>query len=1369
MVRAGGGGAVVVELRDLDDADESVQAVLQLDVRRVVVGRGGVDVLLVEELRLQREVDGPGPRDESVGVRGLGRVHRRHHAAGGVVEAGDVRLRLGGHAVGGGAGEEGQEGLPLLALAGVALEVLGHPLARHGVLVQRAELVARAVGEAHGVKRAGLPGDFALMRGDGVDDVRVGGVDEREAAVRGVVVVEAAEGVAGPILEGGGRELRGVAGLHDADEPPEGVVLEAGGVAVEVREANHHARAPVVAGAGDEVRTAVAHADGLLLDVGVEDGVVGVFLLVTGSGGGVERVADEGEVAEGVVLGARGVDGVARGEARVADGFRDGGEGGRERRAVHELLAAVHQAARAHLSERQAGEGPTIVVASRLGDELAGLVRDALDGGQADKPGVEVEGVGRVGEPFVIVGGAGGVLAVVPVENRVPEEVHVVLGVDEFLGAHRDERVRARQRAVGLDDFLPVRHREREAHVATVGGRGVDGEARLRRAESVHVAEAVRRAVDGLDAPGVRLAGERDGVAGGQAVGLRGIGAAHVGGEERDLGPEHLALERLLLVAGAALQLVNLAVVVVVHAVGHAGVEAEARDGAGRVDGDGVGAGVAVIAALDLLGERKATKLLLPVVVKAVVVKQLGDVFVRAGFAIEVHAEALGDFADDLRRERQARVPRHAGGAVGEIVFGGGLVFDGGAQADAVVNRGEQVRLRGAEEVHVINVVVAGGGIEVLPEKVRGAVAVDVGLLEHGLAANVNGRVLAAEFGREGVVAAIDPEGDEVVADGHHIGEAVAVDVAELHVLQRDGAEVHVARHHHAASPSAAALVRPEGDFQQRAELADAHEVEQAVAIHVGELHLLVRHFRTATRRLAELDAVRRRDVAHLRLAEKEQAPHFPAVGAVQVILEAVRRRAHEINQLVVVEVQRAHGGVAEIERREWALVGSLAAPRGFRVVVAEGLGEVRVEDEAVIRAAELLDKVNAPVAVEVGELNRVPAEPDVCRKGDEVGAGSERAIAEVVIDRVLAVERVGVEEVGQAVAVDVGDGEAGVAQRIRRRVHEASARRERAVHARVAEAQRREVGGLANGAVVELRDLAEQREELADIAGGHGFNRVVRIRRVAQGVAADQVALRADGNLPAAARRANLEAAEEAAEGIGANLVVKVDRMVVRAKEAVANLRAVEFAGRIRKGRVEILHAVAVDIGDGLDEPLEALREAGAAGLAHPRRRVGAEAVALAGLVMDFPALAEPPDAHEVRLVLHAERAIRQRHEFLAHEGERVRAAVGRNALLDLPLDGHRRPAPREAECAVAGAGVVAQHDLGLEAVHAGRDGDLDRVGGRAGVELRLEGVAQPFNRAGAAGQRNLVQADALLHVGRAARDGRDQRGEHYGGESRH
>jgi hypothetical protein len=66
-----------------------------------------------------------------------------------------------------------------------------------------------------------------------------------------------------------------------------------------------------------------------------------------------------------------------------------------------------------------------------------------------------------------------------------------------------------------------------------------------------------------------------------------------------------------------------------------------------------------------------------------------------------------------------------------------------------------------------------------------------------------------------------------------------------------------------------------------------------------------------------------------------------------------------------------------------------------------------------------------------------------------------------------------------------------------------------------------------------------------------------------------------------------------------------------------------------------------------------------------------------------------------------------------------------------------------------VARATVVAEYDLGLEAVHPGRRGNLDAVGGGAGVKLRLKGIAKALEGTGAAGEGDFGKTDAVFRGG--------------------
>ena len=94
---------------------------------------------------------------------------------------------------------------------------------------------------------------------------------------------------------------------------------------------------------------------------------------------------------------------------------------------------------------------------------------------------------------------------------------------------------------------------------------------------------------------------------------------------------------------------------------------------------------------------------------------------------------------------------------------------------------------------------------------------------------------------------------------------------------------------------------------------------------------------------------------------------------------------------------------------------------------------------------------------------------------------------------------------------------------------------------------------------------------------------------------------------------------------------------------------------------------------------------------------------------------------------------------------GSEVLAVEG-DALVGPPLDHGQGEAPAVTQDPIAGAAFVAEPERRLMTRGAGGKGQRDPIASRAGVQGRLEGLTQPFNRPGTLGQRNRVGRNAVL-----------------------
>ena len=134
-------------------------------------------------------------------------------------------------------------------------------------------------------------------------------------------------------------------------------------------------------------------------------------------------------------------------------------------------------------------------------------------------------------------------------------------------------------------------------------------------------------------------------------------------------------------------------------------------------------------------------------------------------------------------------------------------------------------------------------------DDVGGAGAVDVGqpdaLVVELVGVVEPGRVVHRDLGAEAAVAQVGPVADLAVADAHQVGEAVAGHVGEIDRLGAVGEDqarafLFVQRLTDAAAPGRS-LLRPATDTSEGVVLGDQH-VGVAVAVEVDELQVGVAH-----------------------------------------------------------------------------------------------------------------------------------------------------------------------------------------------------------------------------------------------------------------------------------------------------------------------------------------------------------------------------------------------------------------------------------------------------------------------------------------------------------------------------------------------
>jgi hypothetical protein len=235
-----------------------------------------------------------------------------------------------------------------------------------------------------------------------------------------------------------------------------------------------------------------------------------------------------------------------------------------------------------------------------------------------------------------------------------------------------------------------------------------------------------------------------------------------------------------------------------------------------------------------------------------------------------------------------------------------------------------------------------------------------------------------------GPVQLVDPQRDGILADANEVGGAVAVHVGELPAVglrhRRDPG--HVGRVLEEAEAGA------RGDEDALLGLHDAHEVREAVAVHVRELHARVAEAQAGGRRRDGLGRVKPRGVPPL-----QQGPGVPIVVA------------EDVDPAVEVEIDEGHAGVGEVEadvdrQGRGGFVGGRAA----------------AEEHEPVALPRPVQEILDAVAGQVGEARGGPD-----RGGGrvlQVLPGGERLAAEV--SPMTPGAGLTLEQVGERVTVDV-------------------------------------------------------------------------------------------------------------------------------------------------------------------------------------------------------------------------------------------------------------------------------------------------------------------------------------------------------------
>ena len=234
---------------------------------------------------------------------------------------------------------------------------------------------------------------------------------------------------------------------------------------------------------------------------------------------------------------------------------------------------------------------------------------------------------------------------------------------------------------------------------------------------------------------------------------------------------------------------------------------------------------------VDLLDPPKAAELALHAVEVAVVIT------VGAGEAGLSPLIRHGHFLDAMNRKRQLRDPRLSRGFVGEVELGGGRVLNGRLGTEVVARLDEQVRFLSAHQIDVAHLPSAMARQGGRPDEAGRAVAEQID--------DVNGtQTIDPREGRLGggatptVARLIEVNMHAVAVEVNDISGTRAIDIGETDAFLIELIRVVEPRrvvHRHLGTKTTVAEIWPVADVS----VADADEVGEAVATHVGEIDRL--------------------------------------------------------------------------------------------------------------------------------------------------------------------------------------------------------------------------------------------------------------------------------------------------------------------------------------------------------------------------------------------------------------------------------------------------------------------------------------------------------------------------------------------------
>ena len=252
--------------------------------------------------------------------------------------------------------------------------------------------------------------------------------------------------------------------------------------------------------------------------------------------------------------------------------------------------------------------------------------------------------------------------------------------------------------------------------------------------------------------------------------------------------------------------------------------------------------------------------------------------------------------AHDLHREGQVDLPGRLCIPVGDIVIHRRFVVDLDRTPQPVVYALEQEGLRAHREIDILHCLVGRGRVAAI-DQLDGTVAVNVSQAHSGIFGIEGGRITQYNRRGQAAIAQAKPIVDGAITRQHQIDQPVIVEIASLDLRGLGADPRGRVEQGFAFGIIAVAIVRPEDHLA----LAHKEQILHAVAGNVTDFDVGV----------TELGGIACGRGRHIKVGRRAPRPL-----ACQPNLEPPGGAQHNINTMVVVDIDQLHIRVVEIKTR---------------------------------------------------------------------------------------------------------------------------------------------------------------------------------------------------------------------------------------------------------------------------------------------------------------------------------------------------------------------------------------------------------------------------------------------------------------------